>query len=212
MMQRSCAWAEVYPCLCCPAAVRLLVLSRLLTCIFFAAELLFSAVALLQVQLLPPTPPASDLNAATAHLPQHIRRSHSLDSGLNSLTGLLDQLALGQLGSEEVNSCEYDEYCESDSWTLLDQLSEEGPNNSCSSSGNSSKGGAGASGSGGGAAADASKAAAALMLLGGGAASYLHGNQQQQQHHLQPVQEGCEEQDGAEVQVFGIGVASAAIC
>jgi hypothetical protein len=167
----------------------------------------FSFVAL-QVQLLPPTPPASNLNAATAHLPQHIRRSHSLDSGLNSLTGLLDQLALGQLGSEEANSCEYDDYFESDSWTLLDQLSEEGPV-SCSSSGNSSKGGAGAGISSGGAAGDAAKAAAALMLLGGGAAGHHHGCQQQQ--HLQPVQEGCEEQDGAEVQVFGIGVGSSAV-
>jgi hypothetical protein len=121
---------------------------------------------------------------------------------------LLDQVALGQLGSEEANSCEYDEYCESESWTLLDQLSEEGPN-SCSSSGNSSKGGAVGGGSSGGAAGDAPKAAAAaaLLLLGGGAAAasgYHHGGQQQQ--HLQPVQEGVEEQDGAEVQLYGIGV------
>jgi hypothetical protein len=168
----------------------------------------------LQVQLLPPTPPASDLNAAGRHLPQHIRRSHSLDSGLNSLTGLLDQLALGQL--EEGGSCEYDEYGqESDSWTLLDQLSEEGPNSCCS--GNSSKGGAAAAAAagasvGGSVAGEAAKAAAALLLLGGAAGGssghHHYGMQQQQQQHLQPVQEGCEEQDATEVQVFGIGVAA----
>ncbi|KAF6254222.1 hypothetical protein COO60DRAFT_337570 [Scenedesmus sp. NREL 46B-D3] len=112
-------------------------------------------------QLLPPTPPASDLNAAAAEIPQRIRRSHSLDSGLNSLTGLLDQLALGQVCSEEGASCEYDDYCESESWMLLEQLSEE-----TMTSGSSSKGGAG-SGSAGG---EAAKAAAALLMLGGGAA------------------------------------------
>jgi hypothetical protein len=165
----------------------------------------------LQVQLLPPTPPASDLNAVGTCLPQHIRRSHSLDSGLNSLTGLLDQLALGQLGSDEGNSCEYDDYGESDSWTLLDQLSDEVPHSCCS--GNSSKGGAAAGGSSaGGAAGEAAKAAAALLLLGGAAGSshsHHHGLQQQlQQQHLQPVQEGSEEQDAADVQVLGICAAA----
>uniref|UniRef100_A0A383VZC0 Uncharacterized protein n=1 Tax=Tetradesmus obliquus TaxID=3088 RepID=A0A383VZC0_TETOB len=157
------------------------------------------------VQLLPPTPPASDLNAAAAaasHLPQHMRRSHSLDSGLNSLTGLLDQLALGQLcSSDEGGSCEYDEYGnESDSWTLLDQMSEEAPNSCCS--GSSSKGGG----------ASAGEAAKALLLLGGAAGSQHYGMQQQQQHlqHLQPVQEGCEEQDAADAQVSGAAAAAAA--
>ncbi|KAF8065816.1 hypothetical protein HT031_002876 [Scenedesmus sp. PABB004] len=73
--------------------------------------------------LLPPTPPASDL--ACRAPPLAMRRSHSLDSGLNSLTGLLDQLALGALGSDsdELERCD----SERDSWMLVDALSDEPP-------------------------------------------------------------------------------------
>eukprot|EP00775_Hariotina_reticulata_P002240 gene2240-2552_t len=54
---------------------------------------------------LPPTPPGSE-NAGPGPAVVRMRRSHSLDSGLNSLTGLLDQLALGQLGSDDGDSLE----------------------------------------------------------------------------------------------------------
>lgn len=137
-------------------------------------------------QLLPPTPPASDLNASGGPL-QHIRRSHSLDSGLNSLAGLLDQLALGQLGSED---CEdYDRDSESYMW--VESLSDEGKGTSNGNAGAGSSQAASISSS-------AAAAAAALVLLGGGAST--HTMQQQkglgafaQQQQLQPVLEGCEE-------------------
>lgn len=62
-----------------------------------------------------PTPPVASV----------IRRSHSLDSGLNSLTGLLDQLALGQLcGSDDGTDHMCDDCAESaESWTMADTLS-----------------------------------------------------------------------------------------
>lgn len=63
----------------------------------------------------PATPPARDLQppplgngtpplTLVQQLP--MRRSHSLDSVLNSLTGLLDQLTLGQLGGAEDDDCD----------------------------------------------------------------------------------------------------------
>lgn len=72
--------------------------------------------------MLPATPPVS------AASPLLMRRSHSLDSGLNSLTGLLDQLALGQIGggSDEGADGLFDD-CEHDSdsigWMLADAMS-----------------------------------------------------------------------------------------
>lgn len=77
---------------------------------------------LLQAQLPPGTPPVHDLAPLAQDVPPApaIRRSHSLDSCMNSLTGLLDQLALGQLcGSEEGT----DDCAESESWTMADTLS-----------------------------------------------------------------------------------------
>lgn len=114
------------------------------------------------------------------------------------VAGLLDQLALGQLGSDEGCEYEFDEY---DSQGWLDTLSDEGkgPNNSSSGAVAHPLGDqAGASSSA------AATAAAALLLLGGCPSGHtlqqleqhkglLHAAHQQQQH-LQTVQEGCEEQ------------------
>jgi hypothetical protein len=150
-----------------------------------------------------------------------MRRSHSLDSGLNSVTGLLDQLAMGQLASDDdsldcgVEAANRD--CES--WMLVDALSED-------SSGAAPVANHGEpiaactgtlthqqeqqlhsvlqQGAGQGAAV---KAAATLLSMGGGAnaAQRLHQQlllQQQQPaesgafaapHHLPPVQETPED-------------------
>jgi hypothetical protein len=125
-----------------------------------------------QAHLPPGTPPVHDLGPmaqGTAPMPM-VRRSHSLDSGLNSLTGLLDQLALGQLcGSEEGTDLDG---AESDSWTMADAMSADMEPWSGAAAGSSS------SGSGSQAAAYGEK---------------LSHVQQLQQQHLQPVLEGAED-------------------
>jgi hypothetical protein len=96
-----------------------------------------------------------------------VRRSHSLDSGLNSLTGLLDQLALGQLcGSEDGTDLDGGE---SESWTMADAMSADMEPWAGTAAGSSSGGGG-------------SQAAAIGEKLG-----HL------QQLHLQPVLEGAED-------------------
>lgn len=106
----------------------------------------------------------------TAPMPM-VRRSHSLDSGLNSLTGLLDQLALGQLcGSEEGTDLDG---AESDSWTMADAMSADMEPWSGAA--------AGAGGSGGGNHGPAAFGEKLLHV------------QQLQQQHLQPVLEGAED-------------------
>lgn len=100
-----------------------------------------------------------------------MRRSHSLDSGLNSITGLLDQLALGQLNSDEFEPDALE--CEADGWAWLP------PDEPAAAGGGSAAG-----------------AAAALLMLGGSAGSQQQAQQQvaqQRKSHshlqLQPVQE-----------------------
>jgi hypothetical protein len=138
-----------------------------------------------QAHMLPPTPPVHDsmpapppvrdsmpapqLGATPPPVPccvsRPMRRSHSLDSALNSLTGLLDQLALGQIGLASEDEA-FDDLCEADSseadggWLPADVMSGD---SSCS------KG---------------------VQVAAVAAALHHH---QQHHHHLQPVQEAGED-------------------
>lgn len=108
-------------------------------------------------------------------------RSHSLDSGLNSLTGLLDQLALGQLcGSEEDTEHMYDDAGDSESWALMDTLSADTEPERA--------GPAAAAGAGAGGASSSSSSHATLAAALAAKDAHLH-----QHQHLQPVQEGPED-------------------
>eukprot|EP00879_Flechtneria_rotunda_P001376 GHRR01001527.1.p1 GENE.GHRR01001527.1~~GHRR01001527.1.p1 ORF type:complete len:479 (+),score=212.19 GHRR01001527.1:283-1719(+) len=73
--------------------------------------------------MFPATPPASDFSLAGDH-PIRMRRTHSLDSGLDSLTGLLEQLTFGQLGSDDgadvFGHFDHDEDDDTESWMLVD--------------------------------------------------------------------------------------------
>jgi len=81
-------------------------------------------MCVLQAMLTPGTPPVQDLPPQASPAMAMVRRSHSLDSGLNSLTGLLDQLALGQLcGSEEDTDHMYDDAADSESWGMTESMS-----------------------------------------------------------------------------------------
>lgn len=181
--------------------------------------------AAVQTHLLPPTPPASDMSLAGG--PLQIRRSHSLDSGLHSLTGLLDQLALGQLGSEDLAEYDYDksyehDLCDGENWMLVDTMSDEAApgsshlrdqaeaRTSVGSVGSQEAAAGGFMHTGGVVAAGSNAAAAAvgMLMLGSGskpcadglAHQLQHKHQwQQQQQHLQTVEEVQEDQDSIEV-------------
>lgn len=146
-----------------------------------ANDLLRCLCRSLQAHLTPCTPPMQDAAPLVPGPPSRdmLPRSHSLDSGLNSLTGLLDQLALGQLcGSDEGTDHVCDEGQETESWTMADAMSTDME-------------------------PWFAAAAAAAGVMPGGSSSGSCSSVQPAvakehqhvvaQHHLQPVKEACEE-------------------
>lgn len=115
-----------------------------------------------------------------------MRRSHSLDSCLNSLTGLLDQVALGQLcvagsdeGADALYDTSYEEGGESESTWNMDAMSGDMEMVACG-------------GGSGGVAAVAAGTAAGSSTSSSQAAAAKDAAMQQHQH-LQPVFEAAEE-------------------